>query len=60
MKLAAGRGNRPTATDTLRAARIPPGVVAGAASAVPRPRPAAPGTDPTDAWESEGGHLHQR
>src|SRR5512144_273186 len=60
MTLAAGRGNRSTATDTLRAARIPPGVGAGVASAVPRPRPAAPETDPTDAWESEGGHLHQR
>src|SRR5512144_2313537 len=60
MTLAVGRGNGSTATDTLRAARIPPGVVAGVASAVPRPRPDAPKTDPTDAGESEGGHLHQR
>src|SRR5512144_192974 len=60
MTLAAGRGNRSTATDTLSAARIPPGVVAGGASALPRPRPAAPKTDPTDARESEGRHLHQQ
>src|SRR5512144_352259 len=52
MTLAAGRGNRFTATDTLRAARILPGVVAGVVSAVPRPRHADSETDSTDAGES--------
>src|SRR5512144_3440468 len=60
MTLAAGRGNRSTATDTLRAARILPGVVAGVVSAVPRPRHADSETDSTDAGESEGGHVDQR